>query len=202
MLVNLWAMSNFTWEWYLNFVQIFGVPLRIAKVDSNEPDAVKTLVDQQLAEAGSSGYMRLPTGVEIDIKEAAKSGDNTIHQSFLKYCDEICRKRVLGQTLTGGEVGEGLLVVGGVAHGVGVHAGEAEGGRSAVGLELQGRCEAEPPRPPRAVLDAREQAVARRVELRQPGLDPRVGATELSQIRGVPQPHRVCRPPQVRCARH
>jgi hypothetical protein len=111
-LINLWAMSNFTWEWYLNFVQIFGVPLRIAKIDPNAPDAVKTEVDGLLADMGSTGYIRLPTGNDIEVKEAAKSGDNSIHQAFLKYCDEICRKRILGQTLTGGEGQHGTNALG------------------------------------------------------------------------------------------
>lgn len=111
-LAGLWAMANFTWEWYLNFVQIFGVPLRIAKVDPNAPDGVKTEIDNLLAEMGSTGYIRLPNGNEIEIKEAMKGGNDSVHKVFLEYLDQICRKRILGQTLTGGEGQHGTQALG------------------------------------------------------------------------------------------
>lgn len=111
-LASLWAMANFTWEWYLNFVQIFGVPLRIAKVDPNAPDTVKTEIDNLLAEMGSTGYIRLPSGNEIEIKEAMKGGNDSVHKIFLEYIDQICRKRILGQTLTGGHGVSGSLALG------------------------------------------------------------------------------------------
>jgi len=73
---------------------------------------VKTEIDNFLADMGSTGWMRLPNGNDIEIKDAAKSGDNSVHQAFLKYCDEICRKRILGQTLTGGEGQHGTNALG------------------------------------------------------------------------------------------
>jgi hypothetical protein len=111
-LINLWAMSNFTWEWYLNFVQIFGVPLRVAKVDPNTPDPVKLEIDALLADMGSTGYIRLPNGNEIEIKDALKGGNDSTHKVFLEYADQICRKRILGQTLTGGEGEHGTNALG------------------------------------------------------------------------------------------
>jgi len=88
------------------------VPLRIAKVDPNTPDPVKVEIDNLLADMGSTGYIRLPNGNEIEIKEAMKGGTDQTHKIFLEYADQICRKRILGQTLTGGEGQHGTQALG------------------------------------------------------------------------------------------
>jgi phage gp29-like protein len=111
-LVFLWAMGNFTWEWAFSFLQIFGMPLRIAKVDPNAPDAVKTEIDNLLTDFAASGQIRVPVGNDIEILEAMKGGNDSVHKAFLEYIDQICRKRVLGQTLTGGEGQHGTQALG------------------------------------------------------------------------------------------
>lgn len=106
-----WAGTNFVWEWFLNFTQIFGVPIRWANYDPNMPDADKAELDNFLAQMGSTAYARFPSGTNLQLVEAAKSGNQVAHKVWIDEANAICDKLVLGQTLTSdqGQLGSQAL---------------------------------------------------------------------------------------------
>lgn len=113
-----WAASNFTWEWFLNFAQIFGAPIRWANYDPATATA-GTIQDilNMLAQMGSFGYAAFPAGTNLELKEAVKSAQDNPQKALLDAADLICDLMIIGQTLTsqssrGGEGGGGNRALG------------------------------------------------------------------------------------------
>jgi phage gp29-like protein len=112
MLGFFWAASNFTWEWFLNFVQIFGMPIRWANYD---PNATKETIDaicDMLDNMGSAGWGAFPAGTALELKEAMKAGGDNAHKTLLDAADAICDILILGQTLTTNAVEKGTQALG------------------------------------------------------------------------------------------
>lgn len=114
----LWAASNFTWEWFLNFAQIFGAPIRWATYDpaTSTAGTVQLIMDM-LAQMGSFGYAAFPAGTQLELKEAVKSAQDNPQKALLDAADLICDLMIIGQTLTsqssrGGEGGGGNRALG------------------------------------------------------------------------------------------
>ncbi len=96
-----WAMSNFTWEWFLNFAQIFGMPIRWVTYDpATATGETITLIQQMLQNMGSSGWAAFPAGTQLELKEAMKSGTDNPQRMLLDMADMIYDLAILGQTLT------------------------------------------------------------------------------------------------------
>jgi phage gp29-like protein len=116
-----WAMSNFTWEWFLNFAQIFGMPIRWATYDpaTANGETIK-LIEQMLQYMGSMGWAAFPTGTQLELKEAMKSGADNPQKMLLDAADLICDLVVSWESMTsehggaGGRAGgtQGQAVVG------------------------------------------------------------------------------------------
>jgi phage gp29-like protein len=96
-----WAASNFTWEWFLNFAQIFGAPIRWATYDTASATAgtIQQVLDM-LAQMGSFGYAAFPAGTNLELKEAVKSAQDNPQKALLDAADLICDLMIIGQTLT------------------------------------------------------------------------------------------------------
>lgn len=96
-----WAAQNFTWEWWLNYAQLFGVPIRYATYDPAAPaDLIKRLEDV-LRHMGSSAWAALPAGTTLQILESAKSNASNPHAAIIEATDRMCDQLVLGEHLTG-----------------------------------------------------------------------------------------------------
>jgi phage gp29-like protein len=96
-----WAMTNFTWEWFLNFAQIFGMPIRWVTYDpATATGETITLIQQMLQTMGSSGWAAFPAGTQLELKEAMKSGADNPQKMLIDVGDMICDLAILGQTLT------------------------------------------------------------------------------------------------------
>lgn len=96
----IWAATNFTWEWFLNFVQIFGMPIRWANYDPNATQATRDAICDMLDNMGSAGWGAFPAGTALELKEAMKAGGDNAHRSLIDLADVICDILILGQTLT------------------------------------------------------------------------------------------------------
>lgn len=121
-----WCASNFSAEWFLNFAQIFGLPIRWATYDQNQPGLLNNICDM-LENMGSAGWAAFPTGTDLELKEPAKSGSDNPQVSLLDRADKQCDLLILGQTLTS-DVGKdgGSRALGDV------HAGVLTGRKSAL----------------------------------------------------------------------
>lgn len=94
-----WCAANFTAEWFLNFAQLFGLPIRWANYDPNVPGLVDH-VSAMLENMGSAAWGAFPAGTTLEIKDAAKAGNDNPQVALLERADKQCDILILGQTLT------------------------------------------------------------------------------------------------------
>lgn len=95
-----WSAANFAWEWWLNYAQLFGVPLRVAKYDPAAGPDVRSAIQQMLTDMGSAGWAALPAGTDLQILESAKSNAANPQTALVEAVDKICDLLILGQTLS------------------------------------------------------------------------------------------------------
>lgn len=94
-----WCAANFSASWFLNFAQIFGLPIRWANYDPNTPGLLEKVLDM-LENMGSAGYGAFPAGTTLELKEPAKAGTDNPQVAVLDRADTQCDILILGQTLT------------------------------------------------------------------------------------------------------
>lgn len=107
-----WAATNFTSEWFLNFAQIFGQPIRWATYDTNMSDADQAKLKGLIADMGSSAYGMFPSGTNLELKEAGKGAGDNPQTALMDRADTACDLVILGQTLTSETPGSGSLALG------------------------------------------------------------------------------------------
>ena len=107
-----WAAQNFTWDWFLNFAQIFGQPIRWATYAPGvQSQTIQSIMDM-LAQMGSMAYGAFPAGTNLELKTGATDARNVPHKVLIDAADTICDVLILGQTSStqireGGGVGSG-----------------------------------------------------------------------------------------------
>lgn len=95
-----WAASNFSWQWFLNLAQIFGVPIRWANYANGASEQTVRLLEEMLAKMGSAGYAAFPEGTKLEIKDAISNAQGNPSNAFILAADTVCDVVILGQTLT------------------------------------------------------------------------------------------------------
>lgn len=85
--IPLWIFKKHSWQNWDEFEEMFGIPMRTAKVASTDP-RVKKEVDKWLKDLGSAGWARFPEGVEIDIKESNSRDSFNVFNEKRKACNE------------------------------------------------------------------------------------------------------------------
>ncbi len=99
-LAPLWAMLNFSTEWFFNFAQVYGQPFRWATYDPNMSAADQTKLGQILANMGASAYGMFPAGTSVELKETSKGASENPNQQLIDLANRTCRLVILRQTLT------------------------------------------------------------------------------------------------------
>ncbi|MBN8245887.1 MAG: DUF935 family protein [Verrucomicrobia bacterium] len=114
-----WCASNFSAEWWLNFAQLFGVPIRWANYTPTAANETIARIQAMLQNMGSAAWAAFPEGVTLNILEAAKgaAGSNP-QEALLNTADKLCDILILGQTLTTDVGASGSLALGKVHQGV------------------------------------------------------------------------------------
>lgn len=92
-------LKRHSWGSWDEFEELFGVPIRIAKVAS-QSEAVKNEVAGWLEEMGSAPYGVFPIGTEVEIKENSKSDSFNVFFQKIKALDAELSKLILHQTMT------------------------------------------------------------------------------------------------------
>ncbi|MCW5556616.1 MAG: DUF935 family protein [Verrucomicrobiae bacterium] len=114
-----WCAANFSGEWWLNFAQLFGVPIRWANYSPNAAADTISRIENMMRNMGSAAYALFPEGVTLNILESAKGGTGTNPQeALINFTDKLCDILVLGQTLTTDVGASGSLALGQVHQGV------------------------------------------------------------------------------------
>lgn len=96
-----WAASNFSWEWFLNLAQIFGVPLRWCNyaVGTGQAGTIAA-IKEMMANLGSAGWAAFPEGTQVHIEKAIEAARDNPSKAFIDAADTIADILILGQTLT------------------------------------------------------------------------------------------------------
>jgi uncharacterized protein DUF935 len=85
---------------YAQWLEIFGMPQRVGKYSSYDPESRK-LLEQALENAGSAPYVVIPKESEVETTNNTGNGNSGIsYNDFRKACNEEVLITVLGQTLT------------------------------------------------------------------------------------------------------
>jgi phage gp29-like protein len=109
-----WAATNFSWEWFLNFAQLFGVPIRWANYASTADATTISKIEEMMQELGSAGWAAFPQGTQLQILEAVKASAEGPQERLIVAADRICDILILGQTLTTDVAGSGSRALGDV----------------------------------------------------------------------------------------
>jgi hypothetical protein len=92
-------LKRHSWGSWDEFEELFGVPIRIAKVAS-QSDTVKNEVAGWLEEMGSAAYGVFPIGTEVEIKENSKTDSFNVFYQKIQALDKELSKLILHQTMT------------------------------------------------------------------------------------------------------
>ncbi len=92
-------LKRHSWGSWDEFEELFGVPIRIAKIASQN-ETVKKEVAGWLEEMGSAPYAVFPIGTEIDIKENSKGDAFNVFFQKLQELNKELSKLILHQTMT------------------------------------------------------------------------------------------------------
>lgn len=102
--IPLWIFKKHSWQNWDEFEEMFGIPMRTAKVASTDP-RVKREVDKWLKDLGSAGWARFPEGVEIDIKESNSRDSFNVFNEKRKACNEELANLFDGNSETAKDTG-------------------------------------------------------------------------------------------------
>ncbi len=92
-------LKRHSWGSWDEFEELFGVPIRIAKIAS-QSDKVKSEVAGWLEEMGSAPYGVFPLGTEIEIKENSKGDAFNVFFQKIQALREELSMLMLHQTMT------------------------------------------------------------------------------------------------------
>lgn len=92
-------LKRHSWGSWDEFEELFGVPIRIAKIAS-QSDVVKNEVAGWLEEMGSAAYGVFPVGTEVEIKENSKGDAFNVFYQKIKAVREELSMLILHQTMT------------------------------------------------------------------------------------------------------
>lgn len=105
--------KNFSTRDFAEFLEIYGLPLRLGKFPAGASDEEKRRLLAAVVGIGHNAAGIVPMGMEIDFENAA-SGNEAPFGAMLDRMDAIESKIILGQTLTSSEGQHGTQALGNV----------------------------------------------------------------------------------------
>jgi phage gp29-like protein len=96
---------------FAEFLEIYGLPLRLGKHPAGASDDEKRTLLQAVTEIGHNAAGIVPEGMAIDFQNAAQ-GTHVPFESMFKYMDAVQSKVIVGQTLSSGEGNSGTMALG------------------------------------------------------------------------------------------
>lgn len=105
--------KNFSTRDFAEFLEIYGLPVRLGKYPTGAGDEEKRRLLQAVVEIGHNAAGIIPMGTEIDF-ESASAGTDVPFKVMLERMDAIQSKIIVGQTLTSGEGQHGTQALGNV----------------------------------------------------------------------------------------
>jgi phage gp29-like protein len=84
---------------WAQFVELFGMPLRIGKVNGGDPESMKSMYDM-LENMGAAGFGVMDKNDEVEFQQSSASGNGATHQLLVAELDSQVSKAIYGQTMT------------------------------------------------------------------------------------------------------
>lgn len=109
--------KNFAVRDLAEFLEIYGLPMRLGKYPSGASDTEKRTLLRAVSEIGHNAAGIIPQGMVVDFMEAAK-GTEAPFDSMQNRMEAIQSKVILGQTLSSSEGQHGTQALGQVHEGV------------------------------------------------------------------------------------
>ena len=95
----LFLFRNFSVKSWWQFLEIFGIPLRLGKYPEGSSDEEKNTLLRAVTNIAQDAAAIIPEGMEVDFKDAVKGAGNP-HQKMLEWTEKEISKAILGATLT------------------------------------------------------------------------------------------------------
>lgn len=101
--VLVWAylFKNYSVGDLAEFLEIYGIPMRVGKYPGGATEKEKLTLLRALAQLGHSAAGIIPIGMEMDFLNAAE-GDPAAFKLMIDWCERTQSKAILGGTLTSG----------------------------------------------------------------------------------------------------
>lgn len=94
-----YLFKNYSVRDLAEFLEIYGLPLRLGKYPSGATEKEKTTLLRAVTQIGHAAAGIIPQGMAIDFQEAAK-GSHDPFQAMIDWCEKTQSKAILGGTLT------------------------------------------------------------------------------------------------------
>ena len=104
-LVWPYLFKNYSVGDLAEFLEIYGIPVRIGKYPSGASEKEKMTLLRALVGIGHNAAGIIPAGMELDFLDAA-TGDPQAFELMLNWCERTQSKVILGGTLTSGADGK------------------------------------------------------------------------------------------------
>ena len=104
----LYMFKHYAVHDFAEFLELYGMPIRIGKYGAGATEAEKRTLLRAVAEIGHNAAGIMPEGMEIELHNAA-SGTTATSNPFLQmadWCEKSAARLILGQTLTSGADGK------------------------------------------------------------------------------------------------
>jgi phage gp29-like protein len=114
-LVGWWVAQRYGLKWFMQFSQIYGIPLRWA---TYRDETLIGEIEAMLSNIGTSGWGAFPEGTSLQIQEANRAATSLPQGALLDRADTQADILILGQTLTSDVGDSGSRALGDVHEGV------------------------------------------------------------------------------------
>ncbi|QIL81753.1 DUF935 domain-containing protein [Diaphorobacter sp. HDW4A] len=104
-LVWPYLFKNYSVGDLAEFLEIYGIPVRIGKYSTGASEKEKMTLLRALAGIGRNAAGIIPSGMELDFLDAA-TGDPAAFELMMNWCERTQSKVILGGTLTSGADGK------------------------------------------------------------------------------------------------
>lgn len=102
-----YLFKNYSVRDLAEFLEIYGIPMRIGTYPSGASDAEKTTLLRAVVGIGHNSAGIMPEGMKIEFENAA-SGQSDPFQFMVNWCESVQSKVILGGTLTSTAANTGL----------------------------------------------------------------------------------------------
>ena len=103
----LYLFRNYALKSWNQYIEIFGIPLRIGKFPAGAGEAEKTALLDALEGMFGDSVVAIPDSSDITIDRGGGSGNNDPHLAFMDWSAKEISKAILGATLTSESGGKG-----------------------------------------------------------------------------------------------